>query len=88
MTDVAMKELMTRLHAALAGVDKADPELMSLVRELDNDIQRLMHPGTPQPSQQSMLDRAASLEARFATEHPRAEQVLREIVEALGRMGV
>lgn len=88
MPDPGMKDLMSRLHSALAGVDKVNPELMSLVRQLDGDLHRLMHEEDKEGSRQTMLDRAASLETRFASEHPRAEQVLREIVEALGRMGV
>jgi hypothetical protein len=88
MADQGMKELMSRLHSALSGVDKVDPDLMSLVRELDGDIHRLMQAEEASASVQTMLDRAAALETRFATDHPRAERVLREIVETLEKMGV
>jgi|APDOM4702015159_1054818.scaffolds.fasta_scaffold701123_1 hypothetical protein len=88
MADASMKELMVRLHATLSSVDKVDPALMGLVRELDADIHRLLKSEPAEPPAQSLVDRAAELETRFATDHPRAEQVLREIVEALGRMGV
>jgi hypothetical protein len=88
MADATMKELLVRLHATLSGMDRLDPTLMGLVRELDTDIQRLLKSestGLPAPS---LAGRAAELETRFATDHPRAERVLREIVEALERMGV
>ena len=36
----------------------------------------------------SVVDRANVIETRFAIEHPRAERFLREIIDALSRVGI
>jgi hypothetical protein len=88
MKEAAVKELMRKLHQELESADKIDPELLGLVRDLDFDIHRLMKTGAGSAETESILDRATALETQFAARHPVAEQVLREIVEALGKMGV
>jgi len=36
----------------------------------------------------NVIDQAKAVETRFAVEHPTAERFLREIVEALSRVGI
>ena len=88
MKEAAVKELMRRLHEELGSADRIDPELLGLVRDLDSDIHRILKSGAGAAETESIMDRATALETRFAARHPVAEQVLREIVEALGKMGV
>lgn len=88
MKETAVKELMRRLHEELESADRIDPELLELVRDLDADIHRILKTGAGAGEAESLIDRAAALETRFAARHPVAERVLREVVEALGKMGV
>ncbi len=88
MKEAAVKELMRRLHEELESADRIDPELQGLVRDLDSDIRRILKSGAGAGEAESLMDRATALETRFAARHPVAERVLREIVEALGKMGV
>jgi hypothetical protein len=36
----------------------------------------------------ALVDRAKELEAEFATKHPAAERFMREVIDALVRMGI
>ena len=88
MNDKSLKELLNSLHEALENTDKVDPETLELVRELDEDINRLVESGPADGEFDNVIDRAKSVETRFALDHPVAERFLREIVDALARVGI
>lgn len=88
MTDAALKDLLLKLHDALARAEKVDPELLGLVRDLDSDIQRVLNVEPSPAATASIVERATVLESQFAARHPVAEQVIREIVDTLGKIGV
>ena len=43
---------------------------------------------TEEAETDSLIEKAKSLEAQFATEHPAAERFMREVIDALVRMGI
>ena len=88
MTDQKLKELLNSLQDALEQTDRIDPETLELVHELDEEIHRLTEAGAPAEEVEGVLDQAKSLETRFAVEHPIAERFLREIIDALSRVGI
>jgi len=88
MNEKSLQELLNSLHEALENTDKVDPETLKLVRELDDDINRLVESGTVDDEFDNVVDRAKSVETRFAVEHPVAERFLREIIEALSKVGI
>jgi hypothetical protein len=88
MNDKSLKELLNSLHEALENTEKVDPETLVLVRELDEDINRLVESGSRGGEFDTVVDRARSVETRFALDHPVAERFLREIVEALSKVGI
>jgi hypothetical protein len=65
-----------------------DEETLALVRELDEEIHRLTEAGAQVDDVEGVLDQAKSMETRFAVDHPVAERFLREIVDALSRVGI
>ena len=88
MNDKSLKELLNNLHAVLEKTDEVDPETLKLVRNLDEEINRLVDPDSPEDDYDNVVDQAKSVETRFAVDHPVAESFLREIIEALSKVGI
>jgi hypothetical protein len=88
MSEPDLKELLNRLNDALEGTERVDEETLALVRELDEEIHRLTEAGAQVDDVEGVLDQAKSMETRFAVDHPVAERFLREIVDALSRVGI
>jgi hypothetical protein len=86
MTDKNLNELLTELNQALENTEEIDPETRELVKDLDEDINRLLESGDEDLD--GVVDRARSIETRFALEHPVAERFLREIIDALSKVGI
>jgi hypothetical protein len=88
MSDQKLKELLGSLQKTLENTDKVDSETLQLVRELDEDINRLLDPESPEDDQDSVIERAQEVETQFAIKHPTAERFLREIIDALSKVGI
>jgi hypothetical protein len=78
-----LAELQEEIHKT-----ELDDETRSLVRQLDTDIQGLLGTDADQAEAGSVVTRAKALEANFATDHPAAERFMREVIDALVRMGI
>lgn len=88
MTDQKLKDLLNSLQQAMEQTEKIDAETADLVRELDEEIHRLTEAGARPDDVEGVLDQAKSMETRFAVDHPVAERFLREIIDALSRVGI
>ena len=88
MNDKSLKELLNSLHAVLEKTDEVDPETLELVRNLDEEINRLVESDSSEGDFDNVVDQAKSVETRFAVDHPVAERFLREIIEALSKVGI
>ena len=88
MTDQKLKDLLNSLQEAVEQTEKIDTETLELVRELDEEIHRLTEAGAQADDVEGVLDQAKSMETRFAVDHPVAERFLREISDALSRVGL
>jgi hypothetical protein len=88
MTDQKLKDLLNSLQEAVEQTEKIDTETLELVRELDEEIHRLTEAGAQADDVEGVLDQAKSMETRFAVDHPVAERFLREIIDALSRVGI
>ena len=88
MNDKNLKELLNSLHAVLEKTDEVDPETLELVRNLDEEINRLVESDSSEGDFDNVVDQAKSVETRFAVDHPVAERFLREIIDALSRVGI
>jgi len=88
MNDKNLKELLNSLHAVLEKTDEVDPETLELVRNLDEEINRLVESDSSEGDFDNVVDQAKSVETRFAVDHPVAERFLREIIEALSKVGI
>jgi phosphate uptake regulator len=88
MSQNDLKDLLNRLNEALEGTEQVDEDTLALVRELDEEIHRLTEAGAAPDDYENVLDQAKSMETRFAVDHPVAERFLREIIDALSRVGI
>ena len=88
MTDKNLRELLNNLHDVLENTEKVDPDTLELVRNLDKEINRLVDPDSPEDDFDGVVDQAKAVETRFAVDHPVAERFLREIIEALSKVGI
>lgn len=87
MSNEKVRDLLSKLHDELGKTD-VDAKTRSLMQALDVDIQKLLDPAQQLGDSRSIMSRAQELESNFATQHPIAERIVREIVDTLTRMGV
>jgi tryptophan 2,3-dioxygenase len=84
MSKERIKELLAQLRAEIRQTD-VDDELQNLISQLDDDIHAAIE---NDEDVNAVVDRAKELEAGFATSYPTAERVMREVIDALVRMGI
>jgi hypothetical protein len=87
MSNEKIQQLLQSLQKEIQQTEISS-ETSSLMRELDSDIHNLLDESSPENDSKAVLERARVLEANFATSHPTAERFLREVINALGRMGI
>lgn len=87
MSNEQLQALLAKLQEELQNTE-LDADTRELVRELDSDIHDLLASADTEEKSGSVLKRAKQLEADFASEHPTAERFMREVIEALARMGI
>ncbi len=87
MSKSEIRNLLAKLRDEVRTAE-LDAETRSLVRELDSDIHDLLGSDKTEAEIATVLNRAKSLEANFATEHPITMRVLSEVIESLARMAI
>ncbi len=88
MNETNLKELLRQLHQALEKTDSVDPETLQQVKELDEEVNRLLESGSTGDEFDNVVDQARAVETRFAVDHPVAERFLREIIDTLAKVGI
>lgn len=81
-----LKDTLANLHKRLEAAEDIDPELRELLTVLDGDIHKLLETGQPEAS--GLASQAESVASRFAANHPQLAPILREIADALARVGL
>lgn len=87
MSEERIKQLMKELLAELENQESVDTDTVSNARKLESDIHDLVNPEVD-TSENTVMDDAVELEARFAASHPLAERILRELINNLSRIGI
>ena len=87
MSNEKIQELVKKLREQL-HTTAVDADTRSMMVQLESDIDDLINPVHESQDANPVLDVAEQLEARFASDHPTAERVVREIVDMLTKMGV
>ena len=79
-----IKTLLAQLQKEIRSTD-VDDEVRELINELDKDIHGVIE---NDEDVNALIDRAKEMEADFATKYPAAERFMREVIDALVRMGI
>lgn len=89
MSSQDIKNRLSELHAELEKTPELDEDLRELLKEVDGDIHALLTSGEPADDEvQSLRDRLEALAADFDAQHPHTNIFFRELIHALGRMGI
>ena len=87
MSNREIKELLGKLRDEIRKTE-LDDDTLSLVRDLDADIDDLLDPKGHRAETDSVVETARELESNFATDHPTIERFMREVIDVLVRMGI
>jgi Domain of unknown function (DUF4404) len=93
-TSNQLQQYLSQLHAELVRIPSVDESSKRLLREVLNDIERLLSSGgTAQRAAGSgvaemPLSRLEGLAVEFEADHPSVAASLREFIDLLGRAGV
>ncbi|WP_338768335.1 DUF4404 family protein [Massilia sp. METH4] len=93
--DNNLKTSLRDVHAALASGVPVDEELQELLRQLDDDIERVLEQRAADgavsdegTTTYGLAERTQEISAKFAAKHPALEPTLRELGRILGNMGI
>ena len=81
-----LTELLIKLKTEI-GITEIDAETRTILHGLESEIHSMLN-DTSSSASTTMMETAELLETKFATEHPIAEGVVREIINALAKMGI
>ncbi|MBL4572495.1 MAG: DUF4404 family protein [Gammaproteobacteria bacterium] len=87
MNEEKVKQLLKELLEEISQGENPDQELLGSAQQLQSDIDSLLNPDVDS-SDNTVLDDMIALEALFATRHPVAEKIIRELVNSLSRIGI
>ncbi|RIK73901.1 MAG: hypothetical protein DCC68_24115 [Planctomycetota bacterium] len=84
-----IKTSLAQLRDALGSTQSVDPELESLLRDLDGAIQRLLSGGENAPQRdEGLIARVEDAANEFTMKHPQAAGILQRLADALGQIGI
>ena len=84
-----VKAALSELHEALEDVDKVDPAMLELLKQVDGDIHNLLEAQAPEAEETSaLMSHIEELGADFAARHPHTERFFQELIGTLGRLGI
>jgi hypothetical protein len=86
MSDEQIRQTLNRLHEELESAGHVEPELKSLLIEVDADIRKVL--GTSGHAPDGLRERVEDLAGQFAATHPQVDRFLRELVDSLGKLGI
>ena len=90
-SDANLKLRLKGLHRQLQETDNVDPELETLLRQLDGDIDKVLERRAEQELDHNtygLSSRTQEMAARFDARHPTVSTGLRELGNILSNMGI
>jgi len=90
MNQETLRELLARVHERLSQPGSVDGEARELLGTVMRDIERALGRRTPggAGSVQVNAPRLESLAVQFEADHPQLAELLRRIIDALGKAGI
>ena len=89
MTEESLRELLARLHERLSASASIDRDSRALLGTVMRDIERALAPESGSHADAAAhAPRLESLAVRFEAGHPGLAELLRELIDALGKAGI
>lgn len=91
MNQESLRELLARVHERLNQADSVDTESRELLATLMRDIERTLgHGGAKSVPSSAKVNapRLESLAVQFEADHPGLAELLRQMIDALGKAGI
>jgi predicted component of type VI protein secretion system len=95
MTQESLRELLARVHERLSASGSVDREARQLLGTVMRDIERALAPGEHTAASPATLapatahaPRLESLAVQFEAGHPGLAELLRQLIDALGKAGI
>ena len=88
MSEESLRELLARVHERLSQTGSVDAESRKILGALVHDIDRALGEESGAAPASGHVPRLESLAVRFQTDHPGRAELLRQIVDALGKAGI
>jgi hypothetical protein len=89
MTQESLRELLSRVHDRLNQAGSVDSESRELLATVMRDIERTLGRGNAKSaSAKANAPRLESLAVQFEADHPQLAELLRQIIDALGKAGI
>jgi predicted component of type VI protein secretion system len=84
-----LRELLARVHERLTHAGDVEPESRELLITLTRDIERMLGVRrSATPPARHAIPRLEALAAQFEAGHPALAQVVRQLIDALGKAGI
>ena len=90
MDTQTLNQALDTLHRELADGGQVDVETADVLRNLSDDIQRLLAVDSEidQEHVESISNRLQSAVIKFETEHPRMAVVMNQLIDGLASLGI
>jgi Domain of unknown function (DUF4404) len=88
MSHQDLRELLAQLHARLGSARSLDAGSRKLLATVSHDIERALARDDVEADAVPPGPRLEALAVRFEADHPALADVLRQIVDALGKAGI
>jgi hypothetical protein len=85
MSQQNLRELLAQVHQRLSQPSPLDPESRQMLRTVMGDIERALGPGGEAPGATARLE---ALAVRFEADHPQLAELLRQVIDSLGKAGI
>ena len=80
----SLKQKLAQFRQSLEQVNELDEESAQMLREIDVEIQSVLK-GEEQAGLEGRIEKQA---VAFEGEHPQLSAILRDVMDALGKMGI
>jgi hypothetical protein len=88
MADEKLHQLLTQVHKQLQQQDGLDEQSQVLLQQVLSDVKDASGSGDLDDIQQDLSDRIEQQAVQFEQAHPTLAEILRQIMDTLGRIGV